>query len=144
KRKAAEDARRKVEEEVAAKKRAEEEVRRKQEEEVAARKRAEEDLRRQQEEQVAAQKRALDEVREKQEAEERLRKQEQERPAIGCLSGMNAGQQVRINDLDPKLKPSGTRPLVVVTAGKAKILVPSSTKAWINDKKVTGGIFDQI
>lgn len=150
---AAETARKKVEEEVRAKKQAEDDKRRKQEETVAAQKRAEEDLRRKQEEEVAAQKRAEEELlekqkraeqelRDKQEDEERRRKQEQERPAIGCLSGMNAGQNIRINDLDPKLKPSGARPLVVITGGKAKILVPSSTKAFINEKKVAGGIFD--
>ncbi len=158
--KAAAEAKRKLDEEFAAKKRIAEEAKQKAEAEIAERKRLdeekkkrEEDLRKAQEEAVAAQKRAEEDLRRRQEEdaaekkrqeeeEERRRKLEAERPAIGCLAGINAGQNIRINDLDPKLKPSGTRPLVVITGGKAKILVPSSTKAFINDKKVAGGIFD--
>lgn len=144
-------ARRKVEDEAArkrgeeeAKKRAEEELRRKQEEAVLEQKRAEDETRRKQEEAAFAQKRAEEEILRRQEEEERLRRQESERPAIGVLTGAKAGQMVRIDDLDPKLKPSGTRPLPVITGGKAKLLVPSSTKVTINDKKVAGGIFDIV
>ncbi|HZV01502.1 MAG TPA: FHA domain-containing protein [Planctomycetota bacterium] len=139
---AAEEARKKVEAEAAARKKAAEDAAKKAAEEVAARKRAEEELRRKQEEEVAAKKREEEAAKAKAEEDERRKKLEQSRPYIGCLTGINAGQVIRINDLDPTMKPSGKRPLVVMTGGKAKILVPSTTKAWINDKPVAGGIFE--
>jgi hypothetical protein len=69
---------------------------------------------------------------------ERRRRAEDARLAIGCLTGPNADKIIRIDDLDPKLKPSGKRPLIVMTGGKAKILVPSGTKCLVNDKAVAG------
>jgi pSer/pThr/pTyr-binding forkhead associated (FHA) protein len=137
-----EAARKKAEAEALARKKAEEDARRKEAEALAAVARAQEEARRKEAEALAAVAKAQADARAKEEEDERRRKAEQSRPAIGVLTGEKAGQQVRIDDLDPKLKPSGKRPLVVITGGKAKVLVPSSTKTWINEKPVSGGIFD--
>jgi pSer/pThr/pTyr-binding forkhead associated (FHA) protein len=101
------------------------EAKRKQEEELAAF--------------TAAQEKAETERKEREAEEERIRKIEDARIAIGRLSGADAGKIVRIGDLDPSIKPGQSKaPMCLMAQGKAKLLVPSGSKCFVNDQPAVG------